>query len=89
MLKSIGIITFLLINIFSISLNLIKIPFQTYNPLVIKNQYLKELIKNSSNKEIIDTISRNLIYSNIEIGENKQNISIFIEMGTDELYIKN
>ena len=89
MLKSIGIITFLLINIFSISLNLIKIPFQTYNPLIIKNQHLKELIKNSSNKEIIDTISRNLIYSNIEIGENKQNISIFIEMGTDELYIKN
>lgn len=87
--KYFGIITFLLINIFSFSLNSIIIPFQTYNPLVINNQNLNKLIRQSSNKEIIDTISRNLIYSNLEIGENKQNISIFIEMGTGELYIKN
>ena len=89
MLKSIGIITILLITIFSLSLNLIIIPFQTYNPLVSKSQHLNKLIKKSSNKEIIDTISRNLIYSHLEIGENKQNISIFIEMGTNEIYIKN
>ena len=84
----IGIIIFLFLNINSIISNIIIIPFQTYNPLITKNQKLLELIKNASDKDIIDTILRNLIYTNLDIGENKQTISTFIEMSSSEFYFR-
>ena len=46
-----------------------------------------ELLKNSSDEEIIDTILKNLIYTRFEIGEKIQTIPIFIEMSTNEFYI--
>ena len=41
--------------------SIIIIPFQSYNPLISKNLTLLELIKNSSEKSIVDTLSHNLI----------------------------
>jgi hypothetical protein len=66
---------------------IIIIPFQTYNPLLIKNERFLELIKSASDKEIVETISRNLVYTELNIGMvKKQKIIVFIEMGTNELY---
>ena len=83
--KIIGIILILFYNFISC---IIIIPFQTFNPLLVKNVKVLELIKNASDNEIINTISKNLIYTNLEIGERKQIITIFIEMGSNELYFK-
>ena len=80
----------ILISIFLISkiLTIIIIPFQTYNPLLSKNNTLLELIKNSSDKSIVDTILRNLIYTNLNIGENIQEVSTFLEMRTKNFDIR-
>ena len=67
---------------------IIIIPFQTYNPLITKNETLLVLIKNSSDKSIVDTISRNLIYTNLNLGKNIQTIPTFIEMFSKEFYVK-
>ena len=64
--KIIGIILILFYNFISC---IIIIPFQTFNPLLVKNVKLLELIKNASDNEIIDIISKNLISTNLEIGE--------------------
>lgn len=88
MSKKISFILILFINLVSFNLNIIIIPFQTYNPLLTKNQELLNLIKRASDKEIVDTIIRNLIYVNLDLGENKQSIPTFIEMSTNELYFK-
>ena len=53
-----------------------------------KDQKLLNLIKRASDKDIIDTIIRNLIYVKLDIGDNKQSIPTFIEMSTNELYFK-
>jgi hypothetical protein len=47
-----------------------------------------EIIKESSDIEIIDTISNNLIYADLEIGDNKSKISTFFEMAINEIYFK-
>ena len=52
---------FISIIIFPNINNIIIIPFQTLNPLLYNNENLLELIKNESDKSIVDTISRNLI----------------------------
>jgi len=67
--------------------NAIVIPFQTYNPLKTKNESLLNLIKNASDKDIINTITRNLIYTNFNIGENNQTVPTFIEMSTKKFFI--
>ena len=74
--------TLILICLVSKILTIIIIPFQTYNPLLTKNNTLLELIKTSSDKSIVDTILRNLIYTNLNIGDNNQQISTFLEMRT-------
>lgn len=80
------ILTFFL-NFYSYLSAIIIIPFQTYNPLLYKNERLLKLIKSASDKEIIETISRNLVYTELNIGmKKKQKIITFIEMGTNELY---
>ena len=68
--------------------SIIVIPFQTYNPLLNKNQSLQELIVNSSDKDIIDTLSRNLIYIKLNIGEKTQSIPTFLEMYTNGIVLK-
>lgn len=73
---------------FSIISCIIVIPFNTYNPLISQDKLLIEMIKNSSDKDIVNTILKNLIYTDISIGENKQTIPMFIEMGTNDLVIK-
>ena len=74
--------------LFSYSSNAIVIPFQTINPLLTKNEELLELIKSTSDKYLVDTISRNLIYTNLNIGDNAQTISSFLEMSTKYLCLK-
>jgi len=64
---------FIIIKLSFVS-SIIVIPFQTYNPLLTKNHSLQELIVNSSDKDIIDTLSRNLIYIKLGIGDNNQTI---------------
>jgi hypothetical protein len=49
---------------------------------------LLELIKNSSDKSIVDTLSHNLIYTEFNIGENIQTVPSFIEMRTKDFVIK-
>ena len=81
---------FISIIIFPNINNIIIIPFQTLNPLLYNNnENLLELIKNESDKSIVDTISRNLIYTNLDIGNNIQTIPTFIEMNSKDLIIKN
>ena len=67
--------------------NAIIIPFQTYNPLITKNETLLELIKNASDKSIVDTLSRNLIYTELNVGQNIQTVPTFLEMRTKDLVI--
>ncbi len=55
------------------------IPFQTYNPLLTKNNSLLELIKKSSDKSIVDTMLRNLIYTNLIISDNNLNFLPFLK----------
>ena len=71
-------------NIFSF----IIIPFQTYNPLLTKDENIIQLIKSSSDKYLFDTMSRNLIYSNLNFGESAQTISTFLEMSTKDFILK-
>ena len=81
-----GIFLTLFVIFFSFISHIIIFPFQTYNPLITNNPILLELIKKTSDKEIIDTISRNLIYINFYLGEDRQIIPAFIEMGSNEFY---
>ena len=67
-------IFFLLITYIS---SIIIIPFQTYNPLLTNNEELKQLIKNTPDKDLVNTLSRNLIYANLNLGQNIQTISAF------------
>ena len=72
MSKIIIFILFLFLNLISFNLNIIIIPFQTYNPLLTKNKKLLNLIKRATDEEIVNTIIRNLIYVNLDIGENNK-----------------
>ena len=67
--------------------SIIIIPFQTYNPFRTKNETLLELIRNSSDEKIINTIFPNLIYANINIGHN-QLIQTFIDMSSKEFVLR-
>ena len=78
----------ILFNIFSSFALVIIIPFQTYNPLITKNGTLLALIKNASDKSIVDTLSHNLIYTEFNVGENIQTVPSFIEMRTQDFEIK-
>ena len=78
-------IFFLLIAYIS---SIIIIPFQTYNPLLTNNEALKQLIKNTPDKNLVDTLSRNLIYTNLNIGQYIQTISAFFEMTTKTFAIR-
>ena len=79
---------YLFIINYSFILNIIILPFQTYNPLIIKNQSMIELIRNTSDKDIVNTILRNLMYVNLDVGENRQKIQTFIEMNARDIFIK-
>ena len=88
-MQNIIIINSILFSIlFSYILNIITIPFETYNPLLTKDKNKLELIKKASDDEIIDTLSKNLIFVNVEIGETKQNIPTFIEMSANDFYFR-
>ena len=63
------------------------IPFQTYNPLLTKNNSLLELIKKSSDKSIVDTMLRNLIYTNLIISDNNLELPTFFEMSSENIAI--
>ena len=78
-------IFFLLITYIS---SIIIIPFQTYNPLLTNNEELKQLIKNTPDKDLVNTLSRNLIYANLNLGQNIQTISAFFEMTTKYFAIR-
>ena len=77
-----------LFNIFSSFASVVIIPFQTHNPLITKNKTLLELIKNASDKSIVETLSHNLIYTEFNVGENIQTVPSFIEMRTQDFEIK-
>ena len=65
------------------------LPFKTYNPLITKNNDVIELIKKSSDEEIVKTLLHNLIYIKIEIGKINnisQKIDFFIDMKQNEFY---
>jgi hypothetical protein len=47
-----------------------------------------QLIKNASDKSIVDTLSHNLIYTEFNVGENIQTVPSFIEMRTQDFEIK-
>ena len=79
---------FIFIIILSYISNIIIIPFRTLNPLLYDNADLLELIKNSSDKSIVETLSKNLIYADLNIGKNMQTIQTFIEMNSKDLIIK-
>ena len=69
-----------LINISYIK-NVIIIPFETFNPLLSKNQTFIELFKTATNKELIEILLTNLVYVNLNIGKNDiQNVPIFLNM---------
>ena len=78
-------IFFLLITYIS---SIIIIPFQTNNPLLTNNEALKQLIKNTPDKNLVNTLSRNLIYTNLNIGQNIQTISTFFEMANKNFAIR-
>ena len=83
------IINFIIFSfLFDFILNIIIIPFKTYNPLLTKDQKIIELIKKASDEEIIYTILKNLIYVNLEIGDNIQTIPIFVEMNENQFYFR-
>ena len=69
--------------------NIIIIPFNTYNPFLYKEESILSIIKNAKDIDIIDTLSKNLIYTNLSIGKEKQNYHIFISLNTKEFYLKN
>ena len=68
--------------------NAIIIPYQTYNPLLTKNQTLLELINNASDNSLVEILSRNLIYSELNVGQNIQSVPTFFQMRTKDLIIK-
>ena len=83
--KCAALIIFLVITISYIKSSII-IPFETYNPLLTKDEALLNLLINSSDKEIVDILINNLIYINLNIGkDNFQNIPVFIDMGRRDI----
>ena len=84
------VLIFLFLFIFTIRFNLsiIIIPFRTYNPLLSKDEKIINLVKNAKDIDIVDTLSKNLIYTNLSIGE-VNTIQTFISMETTEFYLKN
>ena len=86
-MKRIFLQLFIYIKIFSYISTIFIIPFQTYNPFLTNNETLLELIKNVSDKSIVDTLSRNLIYTELKVGENLQTVPTFIEMMTKNIII--
>ena len=82
---------FLLLIILEFISNIIIIPFNTYNSFISKDQKILNLIKNANDIDIIDTLSKNLVYTNLNIGKqnNNYNIQAFITMSSCEFYIKN
>ena len=82
-----NIILFLIIIKFSI--NIILIPFETYNPLLSNQKVILELIKNSKDIDIIDTLSKNLIYTNLSISKPSNKYQTFISLSSIEFYLKN
>lgn len=68
-------------------------PFKTYNPLITRDNNLIQLIKKTSDEEIVKTILKNLIYVKLDIGKSKfknktssQKIDFFLEMFKSEFY---
>ena len=86
MKKILNFLTFILM--ISNIITIIIIPFETINPLLSKNLSLLELIKNTSDKSIVDTLLLNLIYTNLSVGENFEIIPTYLEMKTKYLVIK-
>ena len=85
----------LIINIiflFSTLSSIVIIPFSTYSPLLSKDKNVLSLIKNCSDKDIVDILLKNLIYINLNLGSNNfnnsQNATVFIEMTKNEFILK-
>ena len=87
-MKTLFLLVFIFFIIISIVEDAIIIPYQTYNPLLTKNETLIELIKNSPDQLLVDTLSRNLIYTELNVGQNIQTVPTFLEMRTKDLIIK-
>ena len=83
------IVFFLHLILAQITLNIIIIPFSTYNPLLSKEAKILNLIKNTKDIDIVDTLYKNLIYINISISKQNQNIQTFLSMNSIEFYFKN
>ena len=83
----INIILFLIT--FKLSINIVIIPFNTYNPLISKEKSIIDLIKNANDIDIIDTLSKNLINTNLSIGKLSDTIQAFISLSNIEFYVKN
>jgi len=72
-----------------LTLNIIILPFNTYNPLIYKEEKILNLIKNAKDIDIVDTLYKNLIYTNLSISKQNQNIQTFLSMSSIEFYFKN
>ena len=79
----------ILLILAQITVNIIIIPFNTYNPLLSKNETILNSLKNAKDIDIVDTFYKNLIYSNISISKQNQNIQTFLSMNSIEFYFKN
>ena len=69
--------------------NIILIPFNSYNPLVNTDEEIIDIINNSNDIDIIDSLSKNMIYSNLNISKDNQSIQTFIIMNDHQFYLKN
>jgi len=87
-MQKLTIFIFLFNFIIKFNLSIIIIPFRTYNPLLSKDEKIINLIKKANDLDIVDTLSKNLIYTNLSIGE-VNNIQTFISMESTEFYLKN
>ena len=87
-MQKLTIFIFLFNFIIKFNLSIIIIPFRTYNPLLSKDEKIINLIKKANDLDIVDTLSKNLIYTNLSIGE-VNSIQTFISMESTEFYLKN
>ena len=87
-------ILLILISNISYILSHLILPFKTYNPCIIKDHNLIELIKKASDELIVEAVTNNLIYIKIDVGNSKSNnytlnnsIDFFIYMSKNDFYL--
>ena len=83
---------FIFISNLSYIISPLILPFKTYNPLITKDHNLLELIKKTSDEEIVETVLKNLIYIKLDMGNSKINdtlsnsIDFFLYMSKNDFY---